>query len=118
MSTRKNHEISLETAVEMTRRFRSEKPAHYANSETFSREAVAKIMNEGRIESLRIYYGMKEDKTVHAILVGVDKDGNDILPTGGSGISALADEEEPVIIQDAWRCPPLCPKGSPLNEGK
>ena len=60
--------ISLDTAVEMTTRFRSEKEAILApayqgrdilcNSETFNRAAIDRLLALDGCEGLRIYYGM------------------------------------------------------------
>jgi hypothetical protein len=60
---------------------------------------------------VRIYYGMDETLSVHAILVGVDQNGNDILP-----IAATGDEEEGIIVEEGRICPPHCATDpSPLH---
>jgi hypothetical protein len=59
----------------------------------------------------RIYYGMDADKKVHAMLIAIDINGNDILPSdasvkfvpgssmsGGGGVAG----------EEAQRCPPTC----------
>jgi len=108
MST--NHEISLQTAVDMTSRYRANKPVNFPLSETFSLEAVNRLLSVSGCASLRIYYGMKADKQVDAILVAVNEAGEDILPNLTS-----ATTEEPVILEDALRCPDDCPPESSLN---
>lgn len=116
MNTQKNHEISLATAIEMTARYRAHQPSGFARSESFSKEAIQKLLNINGCASLRIYYGMSVNMEAHAILVAVDAFGNDILPA--TSAMAANNAEEPIILEDGWRCPPLCPdEVSPLNNG-
>lgn len=105
------HQISLEQAVVMTAAYRQVRPYNYPVCETFRREAVVRMLSNPQCASLRIYYGMKEDGTIHAILVAADENGADILPVilPGSG------EEEGFILEDGQRCPDDCPPPSPLN---
>ncbi|MBC7934555.1 MAG: hypothetical protein H7Y86_04230 [Rhizobacter sp.] len=79
-------------------------------SETFARGAIENLFAEGTCEGLRIYYGMDEEEKVHAIIVGVNEDNEDILPASLSIV-----ENEPVIIEEGQRCPPSCPPASDLN---
>lgn len=111
MNAKKDHRISLGAAVEMTRRFRTNRPKGMPHYETFAKEAVARLLNTKGCESFRIFYGMKESGDVHAILVAVDANGQSILPvsSGSRNFSAEdEDEDETLILDDAWRCPPLC----------
>lgn len=114
MNTQKNHEISLASAIEMTKRYRAHQPEGFAKSETFGKEAIQKLMNTKGCASLRIYYGRSENMEGHAIFVAADAQGNDILPK--ASLQMMNGDEEPIILEDGWRCPPLCPgDGSPLN---
>lgn len=106
------HEISLDSAIKMTARFREQKKeidpkSLLALSETFDRSAIDRILAQGDCKKLRIYYGMDDSNQVHAILVGVNEKDEDILPKEGF------DEGE--IVEDATRCPNECPPESPLN---
>ena len=56
---------------------------------------------------------MDKDLKLHAILVGADANGADII-TGLTAASA-GDEEPGVLLEDATRCPDDCPPESPLN---
>lgn len=113
MNTNTNHEISLQDAIEMTTRYRANRPSDFPVCETFEIAAIQKLLATPGCESLRIYYGMKENMESHAILVAVDSSGGDILPEAGAASSAGG---EVIILEDSYRCPPLCPKGSPLND--
>jgi hypothetical protein len=55
---------------------------------------------------------MKEaDQQLHAIIVGYDSEGKDILPAEGQAM----DSTKTVIIEDGTVCPNDCPPPSPLN---
>ena len=108
MST--NHEISLQTAVEMTNRYRANKPVNFPICETFGAGAINRLLATTGCTSLRIYYGMKAGNEVDAILVAVNEVGEDILPNLTS-----SGDEDPVILEDSLRCPTDCPPESPLN---
>lgn len=108
-----NHEISLAQAIEMTARYRANRPENFPISETFAIEAITKLMSAEGCQGIRIYYGMKENLEAHAILVAVNAEGEDILPLVGD--ESVLDGSNPVILEDAIRCPPVCPKASVLN---
>ena len=118
------HEISLELAIEMTTRFRNEKEnilqPQYRESnilpicETFNKEMVMQLLLQPTCESIRIYYSMDAKLKLHAILVGVDATGADIL-TGLSTPLTNDDDAVGVLLEDATRCPHDCPPPSPLN---
>lgn len=121
------HFITLAAAVAMTTLYRNEReqillPEYrgknlLCTSETFALSDLNALLQEPGCAGFRIYYGMKEDKTVHAILVGTDSAGNDLLPTVKTTgeITAKNDDDDSLILQEGQRCPPLCPDPSPLN---
>jgi len=82
-------------------------------SETFRKEAILEYFSKDFVDQIRIYYGMSEDLQIHAILVGVDKDGNDILPNTplppGHAHPPGGDGDDGEIFEDAVRCPSTCP---------
>jgi len=111
-----SHSISLEVAVEMTTLYRENRPAilkpEYSTdilalNESFNKEDVLSLLEENGCAGLRIYYGMSPDLNIHAILVGVNEAGEDILP----------DEKmlDAIILEDSRRCPVECPPDSVLN---
>lgn len=118
-----SHKISLEEAVDMTTRYRDHKEAilrqEYQGkdilciSETFSKEELLSYFNKQDITAIRIYYGMDAELKIHAILVGVDKEGKDILPLAKT--IGQAEDEEAEIFDKGERCPPECPPPSELN---
>ncbi|HYM94354.1 MAG TPA: hypothetical protein VET23_09470 [Chitinophagaceae bacterium] len=116
--------ISLQTAIEMTSLYRSQcenilKPEFQnrgilALSEAFDRAVFDAVLAEDGCEGLRIYYGMSEDLKIHAIIVGTDANGNDILPSSGAAANSIEDGDG-YIIENGNRCPDICPDTSPLN---
>jgi hypothetical protein len=96
-----NHIISLEQVITMTDLYRSSIPEGMPISETFELASVNTLLSQSGCTALRIYYGKKEDGTIHAILVGVNEKGEDI--TKG------------VILEEGNRCPPYCPPTSILS---
>src|SRR6476469_5347432 len=117
-----NHFISLATAADMTRTFRANREAILEPSyqglnllpicETFDREAFDQLLLQEGCDGVRIYYGMDDGMKVHAVIVGVDAAGADMV-SGGAGASLVAEGD--VIIENGGRCPDICPGGSPLN---
>lgn len=111
-----NHQISLQTAIDMTTLFRENQPTGMPLCETFERQAIDRLLSTPGCARLRIYYGMKNGSQVSAILVAADAENNDLLPSAAS--QPAGGVEEPVIVDDSFRCPPACPPGSPLNPKK
>ena len=115
-----NHFISLTTAAEMTARFRNNRDnvlnAAFLNqnvlpiAETYDKAAFQTLVEKPEARSIRIYYGMDEDLKLHAIIVAVNENNEDILPT-----TTLGDTGDEDIIESGVRCPELCPEPSPLN---
>lgn len=116
-----NNLITLDAAIKMTTLYRQEmnnilaEPFKGQNilavCETFNRAAFDTLLAETNCTSIRVYYGMGDDLKVHAIIVGVNSDNQDILPS--TGLTAMSDTD-PVIIEEAFRCPDYCPTNSPL----
>jgi hypothetical protein len=108
------HEIPLQTAIDMTTTYRSNVQKMMAQgyegamplSETFDISAIDALMKQNPTQ-IRIYYGMNDDNSIHAILVGVDENGNDMFP---------GQPESGAIMERALRCPMTCPPPSVLNQ--
>jgi hypothetical protein len=52
-----------------------------------------------------------ENEQVHAIIVGFDAAGKDILPQADK----VGDTTDPIIVENGTTCPTDCPTASPLN---
>lgn len=108
-----DHAISLQQAIDMTTRYRQNKPADAPICETFEKEAIDQLMLVTGCAYLRIYYGMKENFEMDAILVAVNAENEDILPSLLD--EAAVNSGDPLILEDGYRCPPDCPPKSVLN---
>jgi hypothetical protein len=108
-----NQEISLQEAIDLTTRYRVNQPANAPISESFDIAAINQLAAVNGCTYLRIYYGMKENMQLCAVLVAANADNEDILPAQTG--SMLSETGDPLILEDGYRCPPDCPPKSPLN---
>jgi len=70
-------------------------------NETFSKDDITSLINQTGCVSFRVYYAMKDDLSICAILTAVDNQGNDILVAGNTK-----------VMEEGQRCPPNCPTNS------
>ncbi|RYY49834.1 MAG: hypothetical protein EOO06_05995 [Chitinophagaceae bacterium] len=114
-----DHLISLQSAIDMTTRFRAGREARLIRpdqdidvlplSETFHREAIDNLLAVPGCAAIRIYFGLDDYNKIHTLIVPVNKNNEDILSTSdGQNI-------EPIIVEVGQRCPPTCPPTSDLN---
>lgn len=117
-----DHSISLDEAKKMTRKFRELKDKivrdefHGKNvipvCESFDRAVFDILLRREDCKGVRIYYGMKEDSyKLHAVIVGFDAEGKDLLPIKGIAMDGF----DPPIIENGRPCPEYCPPDSDLN---
>ena len=109
-----SHLISLQNAIDMTTRFRTEKENILIQSlrgqnilpicESFDRSAFDTLLAQSGCEAIRVYFSMDSSLKVKVVIVGVDGNKADILP---------ASNEK--IVEEGQRCPDICPPSSPLN---
>jgi hypothetical protein len=123
-----SHFISLANAMDLTNRFRQQKEVILADPyknqdilpicESYDRAEFDALLSKPECAGIRIYYGMDADSKVKAIVVGYDATGTDILPStnlsSSSSTSESTDETGTDIIDNANRCPDICPIDSPL----
>jgi len=105
-----NHFISLDQAKQMTALYRLQKENILSDlfkgkdilsiCETFDAAPFLTVLNKPECKSLRIYFGMSADLKVHAIVVGVNQNNEEMLQ-GDS------------IIEVGAPCPPVCPTPPP-----
>jgi hypothetical protein len=116
-----NNSITLQQAVDMTTLFRQEKdnivnPKLIGQNilpvcETFDRDIFDAILAQPGCVKMRIYSGLNPQLQLRAVIVGVNSNDEDILPTA---TATVADGEVP-IGEDGQSCPPICPPPSALN---
>lgn len=81
------------------------------NTETFESEAFVALLKQPDCVKVRLYYGMKENLEICAIIVGVDSNGNEIYIENNS----LNGEGDTYVIEDGLRCPPICPPANKIT---
>ena len=106
------HQITLAQAIDYTTRFRENPSEDTPYSETYLASSVKALLDQDGCHSFRIYLGRKADNRICSILVAVAENGQDILPSNNP---ALLADDEGIILEDAFQCPPICPPPSPLN---
>ena len=74
------------------------------NTETFDSDAFVELLNLPDCVKIRLYYGMKENLEICAIIVGVDSNGNEIY-IENKGLNGI---DELYVIDDGQACPPYC----------
>jgi hypothetical protein len=78
-----------------------------AFSELFNVTAFVALVNVPGCAAIRIYYGMDDNLLVHAILVAVDSQGNDIVSSGNPA-ATFESGGNPPVVEEGQRCPPNC----------
>jgi len=115
------HPISLNQAIAMTTLYRENRetillPEYRGKNilclnETFNKDAIQSILNQTDCAGIRVYYGMSDDLQVHAIFVGVNTNGEDIVSISKN----YSDDGDGEIMEEGQRCPTYCPPASLLN---
>lgn len=124
----RDHRTPVATAAAMTRRYRESVPAGTFRAGYFHAGAYTSLLNQRGCRGIRIYLGRHEDGQLNLILVGVDRDGRDMLPgrrdtasqlpkgMASATLETASDEGDGgEAMQDSFPCPPLCDDGSALN---
>lgn len=98
--------IPLPTAKEWTANYRKtikegETRAHYFGKDTFYR-----LLNEDKCVGIRAYYAIDDKGSKQLLLVGVDENGNDLLPSEGTAAKEGGDEL--AIMDFSYPCPAYC----------
>ena len=93
----KSHRVPLEEAATQARRFREGQ--HKGGY--FHRPDLDALLAQPGCSGLRYYYGRHADGQDSLILVGVDKEGNDLI--------------NGVVMEDEFWCPPFCGTANVLN---
>ena len=123
----KAQQIPLAAAVDLTQRYRKSAPAS-EHGGFFWGDGIDRILRQPGCVGLRYYHGLAEDGSYEIVLVGVDKDGNDIVTVDSGGSydkpevrqTRAAAKRGPtqstdaVILDTHFPCPPMCPWNSPL----
>ena len=97
-----NHKIDLKDAAIEARRYRKGGPSKLGDSGAFNKDPVLEMLHQHGCVGMRYYCAKNAKGEDTVVLVGVDKEGNDM--TAG------------IMLNQAFPCPPWCPDEDPLNE--
>lgn len=97
---KEDHDFPLDKASKWTANYRAKFPegikGHY-----FGEQAIKKILTQKHCVGLRIYNALDERGIQQLIIVGVDRDQNDLF--------------EGLLAERSISCPPVCGVDNPLN---
>lgn len=109
-----NNLIDLPTAIQLTKNYRENRDKlvtpEFSDAmclaETFDASAIRALLDQPGCVAFRAYYGMKENKEVCVVFVGVNDKNEDIV--------FLNNESQNILLEEGARCPPYCPEESVL----
>jgi hypothetical protein len=96
-----DHHITLSDAATLTFNFRMQAGPDAVLGGFFGKQAVIAILSQEAAVGLRYYYGLDDQGQPHLVLVGVDKNGDDM--------------QHGLLAQRAISCPPCCARANELN---
>jgi hypothetical protein len=72
----------------------------------YKKADLERVLMQDNCEGIRVYFAEEKDKeTITLVIVGTDKDGNNILPME----NIILSEQEGVMIDTGQPCPSNCP---------
>lgn len=116
-----DHRISLRRASRLTRNYRESIPAADKTG-FFHKQAIVDLLRQPGVVGMRYYHGLDDKGCYHLVLVGVDREGRDVVESRGGkvtritqSVGAMVVSSGAVILDNHYPCPPWCPPSSPLN---
>lgn len=100
--------LDLTMARQWAQNFRNANP-NDVRSHYFGRDILDKILAQPGCIGIRAYYALTDNKEKELLIVGVDQQGNSMLPS-----SAVIQPGENSIMDVSFPCPPFCPPGTDL----
>lgn len=98
--------IPLPTAKQWTANYRAtiapgDTLAHY-----FGGDIIRRVLKEPGCVGIRIYYAIDDKGQKKLLIVGADKNGDNLLPAEGTEARG---EDDPIIVDMSSPCPDNCP---------
>ncbi len=102
--------IDLTTARQWAKNFRDAHPnPAEVRSHYYGRDTLDSILAQKGCTGIRVYYAINGNKEKELLVVGVDNQGNNMLPA--SDVVLPGDIS---IMDNSYPCPPFCPPGGDL----
>lgn len=100
--------ISLETAKRWAQNYKATlKSQEEHRGHFFGFEIIEQILKEESCVGIRIYYGVDDNGKRQLLLVGVNANGDDLLPLPGGRVDGDGD----IVADASLPCPDMCGKG-------
>ena len=125
----KRHFISVDTAINLTRNFKSIQKenarrlrdssyiVNFPLAEKFNRDAILAVLDQKGAKGIRIYLGEDKKGPVKMVIVAVDSLNNDITGRTANIMKPTANgnTNDGVVLEAGQRCPTLCNTSSVLS---
>jgi hypothetical protein len=111
-----NQRITVAQAADYTKRYQRSAPASEKAGFFFAPQLKELLAQDG-VYGMRIYHGLDQKGRYRMVLVGVDKNGNDIAKaprSSRSGAKKTRSFTDAMVLDTHWPCPPFCPPDSPF----
>jgi hypothetical protein len=95
-------QITLEQAKSWIKTWRNNLPKEPAKAHLINKQALLDVMQPVDVVSVRTYLAIDDNNVQKLVLVGVDVNGNDLI------------DENHIITDKTYPCPPTCDVNSPL----
>jgi len=99
--------LTLETAKQWMANYKDKNPDQ-VRGHFFGLDIIQQILNEEGSVGVRIYYAIDETGNKKLLVVGVDSEGNDLLPASGRTAARESGSEEFIIADYSFPCPNMC----------
>jgi hypothetical protein len=100
--------IDLSTARQWAESYRKANPGQ-VRSHYFGRNVLDQILAQPGCTGVRVYYALNANNEKELLVVGVDNQGNSMLPA-----SPVIVPGDFAIMDYSFPCPPFCPPGADL----
>jgi hypothetical protein len=91
---KEEHKVSLKKARSMVKAYQKSKTKNEIKAVFFGKDAIGKILKQKNCVGMRVYYAKKTSGANTLVVIGVDKNCNDLT--------------EGYIADYGFPCPPIC----------
>lgn len=106
--------IDLTEATKLVTNWRRQNPGpEVIRAHFFGKKNVEDVLAQPSCVGIRIYYALDDSGKKQLVVVGADKDGNNIIPQGQTN---LVTTDEGIILDVSMPCPSFCPTSGGFGE--
>jgi hypothetical protein len=118
--------FSLEKARQMIRNYAKRYPDETVRAQVFDRDIIEDILKQPDCCGLRIYYALNDDGSRELVVLGTDKQMNDIICKDGTDAPPVPGEvrmmykaaasEQYIVFKPSKPCPNMCGEANLLTD--